>query len=169
MRICFVPCCDQTRLSAKCMMFMPPKTPEMFERWHSVLPKHRNFKPTDRVCERHFQPGDIQTTWDHIINGKLVQLERNKPMLMPNAVPTLNLQLGAPRGVARSANNSNRRTRDGVAMKRVSSVSGIGSHLLGTVYKSELPPKNIGSPINHLPTCYRRNRRRRLTSMHNIP
>lgn len=114
MRNCFVPFCDRSRSSAKCMMFKPPKTPLMFERWHSVLPKHRVFKPTDRVCERHFQPGDIQTTWEHIINGKLVQMERIKAMLMPHAVPTQNLQLGA--------HNLYRRPRDGVALKRVSRV-----------------------------------------------
>lgn len=121
MRNCFVPHCDQSRSTAKCMMFMPPKLPDMFERWHSVLPKHRDFKPTDRVCERHFQPGDIRTTWDHIINGELVRMERTKAMLLPHAVPSQNLQLGSARNNVKTT--SNRRPAKAVgALKRVVSV-----------------------------------------------
>lgn len=55
------------------------------------MPKRREFKPTDRVCQRHFDAVDIQTTWDHMINGKLVQMERAKAKLKPTAVPKLNL------------------------------------------------------------------------------
>lgn len=65
--------------------------PDLFEAWRSLLPKHREFKRTDRVCHRHFDPADIQTTWDHTINGKLVQMQRSKASLMPNALPSQNL------------------------------------------------------------------------------
>lgn len=45
----------------------------------------------DRVCERHFNKEDIQTTWDHVINGELLQMERGKPKLKSNAIPSNNL------------------------------------------------------------------------------
>lgn len=64
---------------------------KIFAQWKAVLPKKREFKRMDRVCERHFNVEDIQKTWDHIINGELHQLLRDKPKLKENAVPSLNL------------------------------------------------------------------------------
>ena len=55
------------------------------------MPKKREFKEQDRVCERHFRKSDIITTWDHVINGVLHQLPRGKPRLNPTAIPELNL------------------------------------------------------------------------------
>lgn len=51
----------------------------------------RAFRETDRVCERHFDRSQILTHWDHVIEGKLYQLEREKPKIKPSAVPYLNL------------------------------------------------------------------------------
>lgn len=62
-------------------------------KWKQILPKKREFKWTDKVCERHFEDKFIVTTWDHIIEGKLHQVERNKPKLKPDAIPTLNIPL----------------------------------------------------------------------------
>lgn len=47
----------------------------------------------DRICERHFTKDQILTHWDHVIDGKLVQLEREKPRLKDNAIPQLNLEV----------------------------------------------------------------------------
>lgn len=47
----------------------------------------------DRICERHFTKDQILTHWDHIIDGKLVQLGREKPRLKDNAIPQLNLEV----------------------------------------------------------------------------
>lgn len=43
------------------------------------------------MCERHFDKNQILTHWDHIIDGKLCQLEREKPKIKSDAVPYLNL------------------------------------------------------------------------------
>ena len=91
MRNCFVPNCDKDSKYDKRMMFLPPKNPELFEKWRIALPKKRLFKKTDKVCCRHFLKEDIITTWDTQIQGKLVQLERDKPRLKDFAVPGLNL------------------------------------------------------------------------------
>lgn len=72
-------------------MLCPLKNDELFEKWRSILPKKRQFRKADRICERHFLVADIQTTWDHIINGKVHQIERGKPKLKANAIPILNL------------------------------------------------------------------------------
>uniref|UniRef100_A0A1L8DD22 THAP-type domain-containing protein n=1 Tax=Nyssomyia neivai TaxID=330878 RepID=A0A1L8DD22_9DIPT len=91
MRNCFVPLCDiQCKMIEKRMMFLPPKDPELFEKWKENLPKKRPFKRNDRVCERHFQPEDVIKTWEHKINGQIFHLERGKPRLRPNAIPCRN-------------------------------------------------------------------------------
>lgn len=53
----------------------------------------REFKPNDKLCERHFNKEDIITTWEHIINGKVCVLERAKPKLKDNAIPKLFLEV----------------------------------------------------------------------------
>lgn len=62
-----------------------------FEQWKKKLFNKREFRETDRVCERHFDKGQILTHWEHIIDGKLCQLEREKPKIRPDAIPYLNL------------------------------------------------------------------------------
>lgn len=55
------------------------------------MPKKRELKKFDRICERHFKENDISTTWEHIINGELHKIDRDKPKLNPKAVPSYNL------------------------------------------------------------------------------
>lgn len=43
------------------------------------------------MCERHFDRTQILTHWEHIIDGKVCQLEREKPKIKFDAVPYLNL------------------------------------------------------------------------------
>lgn len=62
-----------------------------FESWKKILFNKREFRETDRVCERHFDRSQILTHWTHIIDGQICQLEREKPKIRPNAVPHLNL------------------------------------------------------------------------------
>lgn len=57
----------------------------------SVLPKLRAIKNHDKVCERHFHKEDIITTYDHIIEGQMFQMERGRARLKTNAIPCLNL------------------------------------------------------------------------------
>ncbi|XP_055300746.1 uncharacterized protein LOC129567660 [Sitodiplosis mosellana] len=92
MRNCFVPHCDafcKKNGVLKRMMFSAPK--DNFESWKKKLFNKREFRETDRVCERHFDRTQILTHWEHIIDGKVCQLEREKPKIKSNAVPYLNL------------------------------------------------------------------------------
>ncbi|ETN62019.1 hypothetical protein AND_006322 [Anopheles darlingi] len=88
MRNCFVLGCDNAhRDNPKRAMFNIPKDPEKFEKWREALPKHRELKLHDRVCEKHFRPSDILRDWTHTINGLTTVLPRKKPTLLPSAVP----------------------------------------------------------------------------------
>ena len=64
---------------------------ENFEKWKKVLFNKREFRETDRVCERHFDREQILTHWNHIIKGEIHQIEREKPKIKSDAVPYLNL------------------------------------------------------------------------------
>lgn len=63
----------------------------IFNEWTKRLFNRRSFRATDRICDRHFTKDQILTHWDHIIDGKCVQLEREKPKLKFGAIPELNL------------------------------------------------------------------------------
>ncbi|XP_031622805.1 uncharacterized protein LOC116340451 [Contarinia nasturtii] len=92
MRNCFVPHCDafcKKNGILKRMMFSAPK--DNFESWKNRLFNKREFRETDRVCERHFDKTQILTHWQHIIDGKVCELEREKPKIKSSAVPYLNL------------------------------------------------------------------------------
>lgn len=52
----------------------------------------REFRESDKVCERHFTADQIITHWEHVIDGKLCQLEREKPKIKVDAIPTKFLQ-----------------------------------------------------------------------------
>lgn len=61
---------------------------QIFNEWKKLVPEiKREFKPSDKLCERHFATEDIITTWEHIINGKKCVLERAKPKLKDSAIP----------------------------------------------------------------------------------
>ena len=64
---------------------------EIFNKWKERLYNKRPFRRTDKVCERHFHKNEILTHWDHIIDGSVYQLAREKPKLKEDAVPSLNL------------------------------------------------------------------------------
>lgn len=63
----------------------------MFDKWKEKLANKREFKMHDRVCERHFDCGDIIEYWENNINGEIHRTKRDKPKLRENAVPTLHL------------------------------------------------------------------------------
>lgn len=50
-------------------------------------------KATDRICCRHFKDEDIDRYWIHTINGVEEKLERERPVLKKNTVPSKNLSL----------------------------------------------------------------------------
>lgn len=72
-------------------MFVLPKDKETYEAWARVLPKQRELKPHDKVCERHFHEHEICRTFENNINGLIYKMERGRPRLNPKSVPSLNL------------------------------------------------------------------------------
>lgn len=56
----------------------------------------RGLRHSDLICERHFEPEQILTNWEHIIDGKVVSLKREKPKLKSDAVPLRNLHVESP-------------------------------------------------------------------------
>lgn len=70
------------------MFVVPSKNPELFRQWQQILPQyHRQLKPNDRICERHFREEDIVRYWQHTINGQTELIPRDKPTLKPGALP----------------------------------------------------------------------------------
>lgn len=72
-----------------CLFFLRLK--ENFDHWKNLLFNKREFRETDRVCERHFDRSQILTHWEHIIKGEVHQIEREKPKIRADAIPYLNL------------------------------------------------------------------------------
>ncbi|XP_055912506.1 uncharacterized protein LOC129946377 [Eupeodes corollae] len=106
MRNCFIPGCDRLcriKGTIKRKMFVVPKDKETFNAWVDVLPKQRELKAHDKVCERHFDDNDISTTYDNIINGQLYKMERGRPKLKPKAIPSKNFDCAE---TTRRLNNS---------------------------------------------------------------
>lgn len=61
-------------------MFLPPA--KLFDAWSKVLPNKRPLKAHDRVCERHFEDGDIIQFWESTINGQIHQTPRGNVLFV---------------------------------------------------------------------------------------
>uniref|UniRef100_A0A146L0W7 THAP-type domain-containing protein n=1 Tax=Lygus hesperus TaxID=30085 RepID=A0A146L0W7_LYGHE len=70
-------------------MFRPPK--DKIEEWNRRIPRSdRSLGEKDVLCALHFVPEDIITTWEHTgPDGKKAIIEREKPCLLPTAVPCI--------------------------------------------------------------------------------
>lgn len=61
----------------KFSLFLFPKATELRNKWLTVISKNNGkiVKPTQRICERHFHPNDIQRSYscwqNEIINEKV--------------------------------------------------------------------------------------------------
>ncbi|CAN8016951.1 unnamed protein product, partial [Ixodes persulcatus] len=91
-RTCFVPGCNSGYRSCKeaRSLFRAPLECDRRETWS------RNIKRSDRelhdgsvVCERHFESRFIQRTFQTTINGEVAEVLRERPLLTPDAVPTI--------------------------------------------------------------------------------
>ncbi|XP_077497729.1 uncharacterized protein LOC144108345 [Amblyomma americanum] len=88
---CFVPGCTTGYKSCKekLSLFGVPKDEELSLKWQRNIP--RADKPLVRnaaVCKLHFDPQFVLRHFEHNIQGKTVRLERSRPVLQPDAVPT---------------------------------------------------------------------------------
>ncbi|KAG0432937.1 hypothetical protein HPB47_020369 [Ixodes persulcatus] len=91
-RTCFVPGCNSGYRSCKetRSLYRAPLECDRRETWS------RNIKRSDRelhdgsvVCERHFESRFIQRTFQTTINGEVAEVLRERPLLTPDAVPTI--------------------------------------------------------------------------------
>ncbi|CRL04171.1 CLUMA_CG017279, isoform A [Clunio marinus] len=94
MRNCFVPGCDayckKNQITQRKMFLAPAK---LLSKWKEILPKKREFKQHDRVCERHFEDTDIIQFWESKINGQIHFTPRDKPKLRSDAIPCKNFPI----------------------------------------------------------------------------
>ncbi|XP_002415640.3 uncharacterized protein LOC8042562 [Ixodes scapularis] len=95
---CFAPGCKTGKgrtTDPEChraSMFSVPKDDEMFERWKRYMPPRPDGRLLSRdaaVCSRHFDPQFILRYFEHVVNKELVRIERGKPTLTTDAVPTI--------------------------------------------------------------------------------
>lgn len=63
------------------------------KRWQEILSPYslKSFKDTDKLCDVHFNPEDIETNFSTVIKGQLVEIARLRPKLKENANPCRNL------------------------------------------------------------------------------
>lgn len=68
--------------------FNIPKQPELRQKWEQVLlPKGEVFHDRSIICDEHFAPEDIVKSWTYYIQGKTIEIERDRWTLRENAVP----------------------------------------------------------------------------------
>lgn len=70
--------------------FKPPKDPEVLKAWENAIP-WKNFKVTSKtyVCDIHFEPSDIISSYEHVVNGQTVWMPRGRWTLRESAVPRI--------------------------------------------------------------------------------
>ncbi|KAH8029799.1 hypothetical protein HPB51_004804 [Rhipicephalus microplus] len=89
---CFVPLCKDGYKSSevKVLLFRAPTDPVRLQKWSRNIKRDNEvLDNTCVVCARHFDERYIQRTFKHVINGEVVELERERPALTDDAVPTI--------------------------------------------------------------------------------
>lgn len=87
-RHCFVPGCKSDS-QRKLSLFAVPSDEARFQAWKKALSGYgKILEKKCVVCERHFESQYVCKTYKHTINGLLVEIPRNRPLLRPDAVPT---------------------------------------------------------------------------------
>lgn len=87
-RHCFVPGCKNDG-KQKLSLFAVPADDERFEVWKRALSGvGKTLEKKCVICEKHFESRFICRSYKHTINGQLVEIPRNRPSLLPEAVPT---------------------------------------------------------------------------------
>lgn len=70
--------------------FKPPNDPIILKAWETAIPR-KNFKVTAKtfVCDILFEPADIVSCYEHVIDGQTVQIPRGRWTLKNGAVPRI--------------------------------------------------------------------------------
>ncbi|KAK8786620.1 hypothetical protein V5799_023606 [Amblyomma americanum] len=74
----------------KLSLFGVPKDEELFLKWQRNIP--RADKPLERnaaVCELPFDAQFVSRHFEHVFQGQLVRIDRNRPVLSPDGIPTV--------------------------------------------------------------------------------
>ncbi|XP_055371389.1 uncharacterized protein LOC129605569 [Condylostylus longicornis] len=126
MRSCFIPNCDANNRDRRNRPFFNvPKDLKLYTIWKEVLPKKRELKSTDKVCVDHFDESDLITTYETLVNGKMVIIPRGRPKLNENAIPCRNLancdypKRGRKCGVKNTKNEKCEISLKKISLKRV--------------------------------------------------
>ncbi|XP_049512428.1 uncharacterized protein LOC125940380 [Dermacentor silvarum] len=91
-RTCFVPLCRGGYKSSteKVSLFRAPSDPVRLKEWARSIKRDDNvLSETCVVCSRHFNERFVQRTFKHVINGQIVELDRERPTLTEDAIPTI--------------------------------------------------------------------------------
>lgn len=115
MKTCFIKNCDRScKFDSRRSLFTIPKvnfnsklplvslnhrhllpffqSDPLRSQWLDAIPQDkRPIRPSDRICCRHFNEDDIDRYWCHTVNGDLVKMMRDRPILKKDAVPSQNL------------------------------------------------------------------------------
>lgn len=91
---CFVPGCKSGYRSSeqKRSLFSVLKDPAVFAQWQRNIPRADvSLTFTCAVCELHFEESCVERFYadSHVINGEVVRLKRDRPVLKPDAIPTI--------------------------------------------------------------------------------
>ncbi|XP_077516220.1 uncharacterized protein LOC144126127 [Amblyomma americanum] len=92
MPTCFVPGCTSgyRRNTEKRHFFSPPTDPNLLAKWSRAIPRaDKVLGKTCKVCDAHFQEGDILKSYKHVINGEVIEIERGVWSLRSDAIPTI--------------------------------------------------------------------------------
>ncbi|KAH9368531.1 hypothetical protein HPB48_021871 [Haemaphysalis longicornis] len=78
----------------KASLFCFPSSAELRDKWKRAIPGLEaggfNFESKNvRVCEKHFDASGVVKTDEHIGNGVVVSLQRERPRLWTDAVPRI--------------------------------------------------------------------------------
>uniref|UniRef100_A0A131YKK8 THAP-type domain-containing protein n=1 Tax=Rhipicephalus appendiculatus TaxID=34631 RepID=A0A131YKK8_RHIAP len=91
-RTCYVPGCKSGYKSCKetRSLFRAPIEPERLAAWsRKIRRKDRPLSHACVVCDRHFDERFIERTFRTKINGEIVEIPRDRPLLAKDAIPTI--------------------------------------------------------------------------------
>ncbi|XP_071649996.1 uncharacterized protein [Temnothorax longispinosus] len=87
---CAVPMCKSRNYSAKkCSLFKVPSNIEQCKKWIAAIPGIVDLKPSQFVCEKHFEEHHILRKWVKYDNGRIIaEAPYMRTRLHPLAVPS---------------------------------------------------------------------------------
>ncbi|XP_035227904.1 uncharacterized protein LOC118200097 [Stegodyphus dumicola] len=90
-RKCFVPGCISGHQNAtKASLFKVPKDENLRREWAKRISRgDTELSIHHSVCELHFEEHFIEKYYHHIVNGEEIKIPRGKPLLKPEAIPSI--------------------------------------------------------------------------------